>query len=51
VTNLFARNLCRGAGVGTYTVTVSDGALTFDAVRDDCSRRQAVLATAPWTSG
>jgi len=49
VLDLFSRTLCRGAGVGAYTVARSGRTLTFLAVRDACGLRRAVLQTAAWT--
>jgi hypothetical protein len=45
-TNLFARSLCSGSGIGTYGWVRSEGTLTFLATADDCAIRRAML-TAP----
>ncbi len=47
-TNLFARNLCQGSGVGTYGWVRSGGTLTLDATSDDCAVRRAILTSTPW---
>lgn len=48
VTNLFARSLCQGSGVGTYSWTLSGGVLGFVAVSDPCELRRAILTSASW---
>lgn len=48
VMNLFVRSLCRGSGVGTYSWTLSGGALEFFVVSDPCDPRRAVLTFASW---
>jgi hypothetical protein len=48
VTNLFANDLCRGSGVGSYSWNLSGGTLTFVAVSDGCDVRRAVLTSGPW---
>jgi hypothetical protein len=47
-TNLFARSLCQGSGIGTYGWVRSGGTLTLDAVSDDCAVRRAILTSTPW---
>jgi hypothetical protein len=47
-TNLFARSLCQGSGVGTYGWVRSGGTLTLDATSDDCAVRRAILTSIPW---
>ena len=47
-TNLFARSLCQGAGIGTYGWVRSGGMLTLDATSDDCAVRRAILTSTPW---
>ncbi len=47
-TNLFARSLCQGSGIGTYGWVRSGGTLTLDATSDDCAVRRAILTSTPW---
>ena len=47
-TNLFARSLCQGSGIGTYGWVRSGGTLTLDARSDDCAVRRAILTSTPW---
>jgi hypothetical protein len=47
-TNLFARSLCQGKGIGTYEWVRSGGMLTFVATSDDCAVRRAILTSSPW---
>jgi len=49
VTNLFVRDLCSGAGVGTYAGRISGDTLRFAPVSDPCEVRRAILTSAPWT--
>ena len=48
VTNLFARSLCQGSGVGSYTWSRSEEALGFVVINDDCEPRRAILTSAIW---
>lgn len=48
VTNLFARSLCRGTGVGSYSWILSGGALAFRVVSDPCDPRRAILSSTSW---
>ena len=48
VTSMFARDLCRGTGAGSYTFTTSTGSLTFSVVSDACDVRRAVLTSVAW---
>jgi hypothetical protein len=47
-TNLFARSLCQGSGIGTYGWVRSGRTLTFVAMSDDCALRRAILTSNPW---
>jgi hypothetical protein len=47
-TNLFARSLCQGSGIGTYGWVRSGGTLTFLTMSDDCALRRAILTSNPW---
>jgi hypothetical protein len=47
-TNLFARSLCQGSGIGTYGWVRSGGTLMLDATSDDCAVRRAILTSIPW---
>lgn len=47
-TNLFARSLCQGSGIGTYEWVRSGGTLTLVATSDACAVRRAILTSTPW---
>ena len=47
-TNLFARSLCQGIGIGTYEWFRSGGTLTLVATSDACVVRRAILTSTPW---
>ena len=49
VTNVFARNLCEGSGVGSYRWTLTDEELEFVVVSDPCGPRRAILTSGIWT--
>jgi len=47
-TNLFARSLCQGSGIGTYEWVRSGGTLTLVATSEACAVRRAILTSTPW---
>lgn len=51
VTDMFGREVCRGAGIGTYAWSRTSTSLTLRALDDDCAIRHAILTSEPWTAG